>query len=91
MQAYLLITSSPTDEVWSDDRNWVLAFSSATKQSHGGVGLVMSNFHRCLQSTEAQANTLCDISWQPTAEHYPYQKEGLHLAVCLNSFNKAVI
>ncbi len=54
IQEHRLITSSPTDEVWSDDRNWVLAFNSATKQRHGGVGLVMSkHIHRCLQGIEA--------------------------------------
>lgn len=54
IQEHRLITPNPTDELWSDDRNWVLIFSSATKQRHGGVGLLMSkHIHRCLQSVEA--------------------------------------
>ena len=51
IQEHRLITSSPTDELWSDDKNWVLIYSSATDQRHGGVGLVISkHIYKCLQS-----------------------------------------
>jgi hypothetical protein len=54
IEEHRLITPNPTDKLWSVDRNWVLLFSSATKQKHGGVGLLMSkHIHRCLQSVEA--------------------------------------
>ncbi|XP_072036972.1 craniofacial development protein 2-like [Amphiura filiformis] len=53
VQEHRLITSSPTDELWSDDKNWVLIYSSATDQRQGGVGLLMSrHIHRCLQSVQ---------------------------------------
>ena len=51
IQEHRLITTSPTDELWSDDRNWVLIYSSATDQRQGGVGVAMTkHIHRCLQS-----------------------------------------
>ncbi|XP_072041209.1 craniofacial development protein 2-like [Amphiura filiformis] len=53
VQEHRLITSSLTDELWSDDKNWVLIYSSATDQRQGGVGLLMSrHIHRCLQSVQ---------------------------------------
>ena len=40
---------TPTDERWPDDKNWVLIYSSATDQRHGGVGLVIArHIHKCL-------------------------------------------
>ena len=64
IQEHRLITSSPTDKVWSDDRNWVLALSSATKQTHIGVGLVMSkHIHRCLQSIEAFSEQIVFVTF----------------------------
>ncbi len=54
VQEHRLITPFPTDELWSDDKNWVVIYSSATDRRHGGVGLVMSKYiHRCLQSVQS--------------------------------------
>ena len=37
--------------MWSDDKNWVLIYSSATDQRQGGVGLVISrHVYKCIQS-----------------------------------------
>ncbi|XP_038063001.1 craniofacial development protein 2-like [Patiria miniata] len=35
IQEHRLITSNYTEEIWSDDRNWVMVYSSATKQRQG--------------------------------------------------------
>lgn len=49
-----LITSNPTEELWSDVRNWVIVYSSATQGRQGGVGLLMSkHIYRCLQRVNA--------------------------------------
>ena len=54
IQEHRLITSSPTDELWSDDKNWVVIYSSATDQRYGGVGLAMTkHIHRYLQSVQS--------------------------------------
>ena len=51
IQEHRLITKEPTEELWSDDKNWVLVYSSATDQRQGGVGLLMSkHIYKCLQS-----------------------------------------
>ena len=51
IQKHRLITKEPTEELWSDDKNWVLVYSSATDQRQGGVGLLMSkHIYKCLQS-----------------------------------------
>ena len=51
IQEHRLITKDRSDELWSDDKNWVLAYSSATDQRQGGVGLLMSkHIPKCLQS-----------------------------------------
>ena len=64
IQEHRLITPSATDEVWSDDRNWVLVFSSATKQRHGGVGLAMSkHIHRCLRNVEAVSERILFVTF----------------------------
>ena len=41
IQEHRLITKEPPDELWSDDKNWVLVYSSATDQRQGGVGQLM--------------------------------------------------
>ena len=54
IQEHRLITTSPTDELWSDDKNWVLAYSSASDNRQGGVGFLMSkHVRKCLQSIES--------------------------------------
>lgn len=51
IQEHRLITKEPTEELWSEDKNWVLIYSSATDQRQGGVGLLMSkHIYSCLQS-----------------------------------------
>ena len=54
IQEHRLITSSPTEELWSDDKNWALVYSSATDQRLGGVRLVISkHIYKCLQSVNS--------------------------------------
>ena len=51
IQEHRLITKEPTEELWSDDKNWMLVYSSATDQLQGGVGLLMSkHIYKCLQT-----------------------------------------
>jgi exonuclease III len=51
IQEHRLFTSQPTDELWSEDRKWVMIFSSAQRNRQGGVGILMSKFrHNCLQT-----------------------------------------
>ena len=51
IQEHRLITEEPTEELWSDDKNWVIGYSSATDQRQGGVSLLMSkHIYKCLQS-----------------------------------------
>ena len=54
IQEHRLITPNPTEELWSDDRNWVLVYGSATQQRQGGVGILLSkSIYKCLQRVEA--------------------------------------
>ena len=54
IQEHRLISPNPTAEMWSDDKNWVLIYSSATDQRYGGVGLVIrKSIHKCLQSVNS--------------------------------------
>ena len=51
IQEHRLITKEPTEELWSEDKNWVIIYSSATDQRQGGVGRLMSkHIYNCLQS-----------------------------------------
>lgn len=43
MQEHKLITTSSTEELWSEDRNWVFSYGSDTNQRIGGVGFVQIN------------------------------------------------
>ena len=63
-QEHRLITKEPTEELWSDDKTWVLVYSSATDQRQGGVGLLMSKYiNKCLQSvTLVTKKIISDIS-----------------------------
>ena len=59
IQEHRLITTNPTDELWSDDRNWVLTYSTATNERQGGVGILMTKqIHKCLQSVETISNRI---------------------------------
>lgn len=42
LQEHWLIITNPTEELSSDDRNWVVVYGSATQGRQGGVRLVMS-------------------------------------------------
>ena len=54
LQEHRLITTNPTEELWSDDRNWVIAYSSATQGRQGGGGLLISrHIYRRLQRVDA--------------------------------------
>ena len=54
IQEHRLITTNPTEELRSDDKNWVLVYSSATDQRQGGVGIMMSkHIYKCLQSVKS--------------------------------------
>ena len=53
IQEHRLITPNPTEELWSDDKNWVLVYGSASSQRLGGVGILMSKYiYKCLQRVE---------------------------------------
>ncbi|XP_038062501.1 craniofacial development protein 2-like [Patiria miniata] len=59
IQEHRLITSNPTEELWSDDKNWVLVYSSATDRRLGGVGLLMSkHIYKCLQCVHVITNRI---------------------------------
>ena len=68
IQEHRLITKEPTEELWSDDKTWVLAYSSATDQRQGGVGLLMSkHIHKCLQSVTPVTKRIISATfhWNP--------------------------
>ena len=63
IQEHRLITKKPTEELWSDDKNWVLVYSSATDQRQGGVGLLMSKYiYKCLQRPKFNWKKLQDAA-----------------------------
>ena len=41
IQEHRLVTKKPSEEIWLDDKNWVLVYRSVTDQKQGGVGLLM--------------------------------------------------
>ena len=64
IQEHRLITSSPTDELWSDDKNWVVIYSSSTDRRTGGVGLAMTkHIYRCLQNVQSVNKRILSISF----------------------------
>ena len=53
VQEHRLITPNPAEELWSDDRNWVLVYASPTNLRQGGLGILMSkSIYKCLQRVE---------------------------------------
>ena len=53
IQEHRLFTTNPTEELWSEDRNWVFIYGSATNLRVGGVGFVISKpIYRCIQKVE---------------------------------------
>ena len=59
-----LITSSLTNEIWLDDQNWVMVYSSVTEKRLGGIELLMSkHVHRCLQSVKSISNRILMITF----------------------------
>ena len=53
IQEHRLFTTNPTEELWSEDRNWVFIYGSATNLRVGGVGFVISKpIYRCMQKVE---------------------------------------
>ena len=53
IQEHRLFTSNSTEELWSEDRNWVFIYGSATNLRIGGAGFVISKpIYRCLQNVE---------------------------------------
>ena len=59
IQEHRLITSNPTDELWSEDKQWVLIYSTASRERHGGVGILMSKcIYKCLQGVESISNRI---------------------------------
>ena len=59
IQEHRLITTNPTNELWSDDKQWVFIYSTASKMRHGGVGILMSKrIYTCLQSVESISNRI---------------------------------
>ena len=54
-----LITTNPTEELLSDDKNWVFVYSTASDQRQGGVGILMSRqMYKCLQSVNSISNRI---------------------------------
>ena len=59
IQEHRLITTNPTEELWSDDKNWVIIYSSASDQRQGGVGILISRqIYKCLQSVKSISNRI---------------------------------
>ena len=59
IQEHRLITTNPTEELWSDDKNWVFVYSTALDQRKGGVGILMSGqMYKCLQSVKSVSNRI---------------------------------
>ena len=59
IQEHRLITTNPTNELWSDDKQWVLIYSTASTLRHGGVGILMSKcIYKCHQSVESISNRI---------------------------------
>ena len=53
IQEHRLFTTNPTEELWSEDRNWVFIYGSATNLRVGGVGFVICKpIYRCIQKVE---------------------------------------
>ena len=53
IQEHRLFTTNPKEELWSEDRNWVFIYGSATNLRVGGVGFVISKpIYRCIQKVE---------------------------------------
>ena len=53
IQEHRLVTTNPTEELWSEDRNSVFIYGSATNLRVGGVGFVISkSIYRCIQKVE---------------------------------------
>ena len=53
IQEHRLFTTNPTEELWSEDRNWVFIYGSAANRRVGGVGFVISKpIYRCIQKVE---------------------------------------
>ena len=68
IQEHRLITSSPPEGLWSDDKNWALVYSSSTDQRLAGVGLVISkHIYKCLQSV----NSISQRKLTATFHGYP--------------------
>ena len=94
IQEHRLITSNPTDELWSDDRNWVLVYGSATPQRQGGVGILMSkHIYKCLQKVEVISERICyatfhgnpqlsiTVIYAPTESSSPSAKEDFYTSL----------
>ena len=53
IQKHRLITTNPTEELWSGDKNWVLIYSTASPERQDGIGILMSRQIKCLQSVKS--------------------------------------
>ena len=59
IQEHRLITTNPTEELWSDDKNWMFVYSTSSDQRQGGVGILMSRqMYKCLQSVKSIFNRI---------------------------------
>ena len=64
IQEHRLITKESTEELWSDDKTWVLVYSSTTDQRQGGVGLLMSrHIYKFLQSVTPVTKRIISVSF----------------------------
>ena len=86
IQEHRLITKEPTEELWSDDKNWVLVYSSATDQRQGGVGLLMSkHIYKC-QSVTPVTKRIISGTFHGSKQ-LRYIKLFFFLNICVNSNN----
>ncbi len=64
-QEHRLITTDSTAEIWSDDKNVILAYSSATTNRQGVVGLLMTRkIRNCLLNISSINSRILTVTFQ---------------------------
>jgi len=99
IQEHRLITTNSTDELWSDDKNFVMIYSTATQQRQGGVGLLMSkHIYKCLQGVKVISKRILSATFygNPQLSIYhiivyaPDQVRRHNINLVLGDFNARV-
>ena len=66
IQKHHLITTNQTEELWSDDKNWVFVYSTVSDLRQGGVGILyMSRQVLAKREMYLQQDYHCYFLWQP--------------------------